>query len=298
MPNGNWRFTAQRGYFSHDSDPASWEFRARTLPSLGLVEKLYPTDDAKVERSSEELARTQWSRFLHYVDFLNTVDSQKFYKVFYVVRHGQGLHNVKETEVGREEWNRHWAKLPGDSKTTWLDASLTPTGEQQATEIASLWSSSSHVQVPQSIYTSPLRRCLQTTTLGFAPLLKNTVPVIKEGLRERLGVHTCDQRSSRSWIADAYPDFQIEESLTEKDELWKPDQRETIEEHIVRSQEVLQDIFENDGSQLVALVGHSGMSMAIFGATGWPKVPMAAGAVYPLLVCGEWLKEDEVEGDE
>lgn len=86
--------------------------------------------------------------------------------------------------------------------------------------------------------------------------------------------------------------------MTEKDELWKPDQRETIEEHIVRSQEVLQDIFENDGSQLVALVGHSGMSMAIFGATGWPKVPMAAGAVYPLLVCGEWLKEDEVEGDE
>lgn len=105
MPNGNWRFTAQRGYFSHDSDPASWEFRARTLPNLGLVEKLYPTDDAKVERSSEELARTQWSRFLHYVDFLNTVDSQKFYKVFYVLRHGQGLHNVKETEVGREEWN-------------------------------------------------------------------------------------------------------------------------------------------------------------------------------------------------
>lgn len=192
---------------------------------------------------------------------------------------------------------RHWAKLPGDGKVTWLDASLTPTGEQQATEIASLWSSPQNVPPPQAIYTSPLRRCLQTTTLGFAPILNHTTPVIKEGLRERFGVHTCDQRSSRSWIESAFASFKIEANLTENDELWKPDQRETIDEHIVRSQEVLADIFENDGSQVIALVGHSGMSMAIFGAVGWPMVPMAAGAVYPLLVCGEWLEgEDEEAG--
>jgi broad specificity phosphatase PhoE len=196
-------------------------------------------------------------------------------------------------------FQRYWAKLPGDDSATWLDASLTHTGEQQATEISSLWSSASTVPPPQSIYTSPLRRCLQTTTLGFSPLLTQTPPItptIKENLRERLGVHTCDQRSPKSWITSNYPNFRVEANFTEEDELWKTDYRETIDEHIVRSQEVLRNIFENDRSQVVALVGHSGMSMAVFGAVGWPKVPMAAGAVYPLLVCGEWLEEeDEVE---
>lgn len=105
-PNGKWRFTAQRGYFSHDSDPASWEFRAKTLPKLGLTEKLYAPADSYTNWTPEEIARTQWSRFLEYADFLNTVEpGKKSYKVFYVVRHGQGVHNVKETEVGREEWN-------------------------------------------------------------------------------------------------------------------------------------------------------------------------------------------------
>jgi hypothetical protein len=32
---------------------------------------------------------------------------------------------------------------------------------------------------------------------------------------------------------------------------------------------------------------HSGAIMALFSAVGWKKVPVAAGAVYPLLVCAE-----------
>jgi hypothetical protein len=106
MPDGKWRFTAQRGFFSHDSDPASWEFRAKTLPNLGLVEKLYGIGDSNQNWTPEEIARTQWSRFLMYADFMNTIEpGRKSYKIFYIVRHGQGVHNVKETEVGREEWN-------------------------------------------------------------------------------------------------------------------------------------------------------------------------------------------------
>jgi hypothetical protein len=107
MSQSKRRFAAQRGFFSHDSDPESWEFRARTLPSLGLLEGLYPTDDASTQSESrEKLAHTQWSRFKHYIEVLNKGDPvKKQYKLFYIVRHGQGLHNVKETEVGREEWN-------------------------------------------------------------------------------------------------------------------------------------------------------------------------------------------------
>jgi hypothetical protein len=107
MSQSKRHFTAQRGFFSHDSDPESWEFRAKTLPSLGLLGRLYPTDDASTQSEPhEKLAHTQWSRFKHYIEVLNKDDSlKKQYKLFYIVRHGQGLHNVKEKEVGREEWN-------------------------------------------------------------------------------------------------------------------------------------------------------------------------------------------------
>jgi hypothetical protein len=103
MPQSKRHFAAQRGFFSHDSDPESWEFRARTLPSLGLLERLYPTDDASTQSEPrEKLAQSQWSRFKHYIEVLNKDDPlKKQYKLFYIVRHGQGLHNVKETEVGR-----------------------------------------------------------------------------------------------------------------------------------------------------------------------------------------------------
>jgi broad specificity phosphatase PhoE len=177
---------------------------------------------------------------------------------------------------------RHWAKQSGDGTTTWLDAELTPKGEQQATSIASIWGVEDGVPPPQTIYTSPLRRCLRTTQFAFAPCISDgTNPVVKEKLRERLGVHTCD----RSWIAAAYPSFTIEPGSSEEDELWDPDRRETLDEHIARSTELLQDIFSNDESMTVALTAHSGAMMALFAATEWKKVFVTAGVVYPLLVC-------------
>ena len=111
--------------------------------------------------------------------------------------------------------------------------------------------------------------------------------MIKEKLRERLGVHTCDQRSSRSWIAENYPSFSMEPGFAEEDLLWSLDRRETIEEHAVRSAELLDDIFDGDYGDYVVLGAHQGAIMALFAATGWKKVPVAAGTVYPLLVCRE-----------
>ncbi|KAF1945325.1 phosphoglycerate mutase-like protein [Clathrospora elynae] len=284
MSGRTWEYIARRGFFSHDEDPESWEFRATTRTGLGILNRAYPTDadfDPKYQRS-------QWERLRHYVQSLNQEDPEtKRYKIIFLVRHGQGLHNVKEKEVGRKEWDRYWAKLPGDGTTTWLDAELTPTGEQQARDIAKFWASE-NLPLPGSVYSSPLRRCLRTTTLAFAPVL-NAVPkrvqTTKEKLRERLGVHTCDQRSSKTWIANTYPNFEIEDGFTEEDELWQPNRRETFEEHVLRKTELLDDVFANDDNELISMTAHSGAIMALFAATGWKKIPVAAGAVYPLLVC-------------
>jgi hypothetical protein len=46
----------------------------------------------------------------------------------------------------------------------------------------------------------------------------------------------------------------------------------------------LGDIFTNDNTKFVALMAHSRASMALFRATGWGKISVAEGAVYPLLV--------------
>jgi hypothetical protein len=94
------KYTAQRGFFSHDDDPESWDFRATTRIDLGLLDRLYPTDDA-----SEQEGLTQWQRLHQYIRHLNAHDKHKQYKLLYLIRHGEGLHNVKEKEVGRAEWD-------------------------------------------------------------------------------------------------------------------------------------------------------------------------------------------------
>lgn len=96
------KYTAQKGYFSHDSDPESWDFRAVTLPGLGLLDR----DFSSVSASNEDRSKTTWERFQKHVHELNQKDpNSRQYKVFYIMRHGEGVHNVKEREIGRAEWD-------------------------------------------------------------------------------------------------------------------------------------------------------------------------------------------------
>ncbi|KAF2996080.1 hypothetical protein E8E13_004447 [Curvularia kusanoi] len=283
------KYTAQHGFFSHDDDPESWDFRATTRFDLGLLDRQYPLNVVP-ETTQPQDDLTQWQRFHQYIRGLNAQDANKQYKLLYLIRHGEGLHNVKEKEVGRAEWDRYWAKVPGDGNVTWADAELTANGEQQARSIAKVRSHFGGGTIT-AILSSPLRRCLRTTQLALPLEAGNPRPLIKEKLRERLGVHTCDQRSSKSWISEHYPSFDIESGFTEEDVLWTPDRRETIEEHTVRSTELLDDIFDGDYGDYIVVTAHSGAIMSLFAATGWKKIPVAAGAVYPLLVCGEKIPE-------
>ena len=184
---------------------------------------------------------------------------------------------------------RYWAKESGDGNITWTDAELTANGERQARDIAKVGAYLGGNLI-SAVLSSPLRRCLRTVQLAFSAKLASKRPIVKEMLRERLGVHTCDQRSSRSWIAENYPSFDIEAGFSEVDVLWNPDRRETLEEHVTRSTELLDDIFDGDYGDYVVLATHSGASRSLFAATGWKKVPVAAGAVYPLFVCAEKLQ--------
>ena len=69
---------------------------------------------------------------------------------------------------------------------------------------------------------------------------------IFQNCREENGVHTCDKRKTRTYIATSYPHFIIEDGFTELDELWSPTIRESAAQVVERARKVLDVVFQND----------------------------------------------------
>lgn len=147
--------------------------------------------------------------------------------------------------------------------------------------------------LPGSIYTSPLARCLETTKLVYTPAYeqqgKEFQPVVKECLREFLTSHTCDRRSSKTWIQETYPDYKIEKGFTEDDIYWhaEDDRVETLEEHIVRKQKLLEDIFAHDDSPFISFTTHSYAVSALLKVVGAHNFRVGEGVMVPLFVKAE-----------
>ncbi|OTB07014.1 hypothetical protein M426DRAFT_257423 [Hypoxylon sp. CI-4A] len=289
--NKKFTYQAVPTFFLHDNEVTGPEFRATTRPSLGLIDRPYETD----AQFDPEGKRTQWERFVYFLEHQNQLGQGKvFYKLAFVIRHGEGYHNVKEAEVGRHAWEDYWATVDGDGHSTWSDAHLTEKGKAQAQTLNAFWRDSTvsiKIPLPQKFYTSPLARCLETTKITYsdlnAPADRPFKPMIKERLRERFGVHTCDRRSPRSWIASNYPDYEIEPSLTEADELWKADVRETESEVADRVAKFLDDVFTSDDSYIISLTAHSGLIRALYNVTNHRDVWVSAGALVPVLIKAE-----------
>ncbi|KAI2618172.1 phosphoglycerate mutase-like protein [Hypoxylon sp. NC1633] len=284
-------YQAVPGFFRHDEETTGPSFRATTQPNLGLINRAYDTDATFDPKGK----KTQWERFLHFIDYQNQEGQGKaVYKLAFVIRHGEGYHNVKEAEVGRHAWDSHWSLLDGDENSTWSDARLTEKGRQQAGALNAFWKDAiqnSGVPTPQKYYTSPLARCLETTKIAYSGLNvapdRPFKPIVKERVRERNGEHTCDRRSTRSWIASNYPDYEIETDFTEEDELWKADWRETEEEVSQRIKKLLDDIFTHEDKTIVSFTAHSGWVRGLYDLTSHRDVWVSAGAMVPILIKAE-----------
>jgi hypothetical protein len=105
-------------------------------------------------------------------------------------------------------------------------------------------------------------RCLQTAFITFdsvdLPESHPFTPQVKELFREVIGVHTCDRRSTKTYIHEKYPNFPFEKGFEEEDPLWSPDVRETNEAQDIRSKKVLDDVFSNDRNTYLSISSHSG----------------------------------------
>lgn len=141
---------------------------------------------------------------------------------------------------------------------------------------------------PQKWVVSPLMRCLRTCDLTWSELgEEGFVPEVKENAREVMGEHTCDRRSSRTVIHNAYPEWTIEDGFPEADEFWQADHRETHTEHDKRTQQLLDDIFnEEPKARVVSLTIHSGAIASFLRVTGHRTFAVPTGGLIPVLVRG------------
>ncbi|KAF1833643.1 phosphoglycerate mutase family protein [Decorospora gaudefroyi] len=282
----HFRYTVQKGHFlqSEDgTDDQTFDFKTQ---NFGLINRSYDTD------IDEE--PPQWTRFSNHVRVLeHSKKPNESFKVLFLGRHGQGWHNVAEAKYGTKAWDCYWSVLNGTDDITWSDAHLTTTGESQALDVNKLWTSQlpHGIPAPETYYISPLTRTIQTAELSFAnlslPASRPYKPVIKELLREALGVHTCDRRSTKTEIETAFPHLVFEPDFSEADLLWEAEYREPISARTYRFSMLLDNIFAEDTHVFLSLTSHSGAIGSILEVLGHRAFGLETGGVIPVFVKAE-----------
>ncbi|KAE8150079.1 histidine phosphatase superfamily [Aspergillus avenaceus] len=284
-------YTTVTGYFLQDestTDPSTFDF---TTTNFGLINRTYPSD------GDGGYTRTQWERFYNQVTELNRQSPSHInYKVLFLGRHGEGWHNAAEDYYGTPSWNCYWSLLNGNGTATWHDADLTKTGKKQALIVHNFWQSllnKQRIHAPDSYFVSPLTRTLRTANLTFSGLTLPRgsppfKPLVKEYLREGISLHTCDQRRTRTYIHNLFPDWPVEHTLPETDELWTGVRGETSAAQDVRSKTALDEIFRGNGTGLfVSVTSHSGEIGSLLRVIGHRSFRLNTGAVIPVLVRAE-----------
>lgn len=97
-------YTAVPGWFIQDSPDADPASIGPLPPRLGLLSD----------------SPHRWSVLRARLDAVNAQDQGvAVYKLVFLCRHGQGVHNVAEAKYGTEAWDTYYSTLNGDGKLTW-----------------------------------------------------------------------------------------------------------------------------------------------------------------------------------
>ncbi|KAG5655622.1 hypothetical protein KAF25_009121 [Fusarium avenaceum] len=292
----SYQFSSEASWFTDYAEAARScpQSKLITQPNLGLLDLVNKSGNGSLGESQG------WDRFARYIQHLNGQgDPGVLYKVLLVVRHGRSVHNVVMDEVGSAEWKRHWSKLEGDKNRTWFDAELVGEGVDQAKSLGTFFTEGAKnmgFSVPDTVYTSPLARCLETTKFVFKDVMegegKAFKPRVKELLRERLTEHTCDRRRTSKWIMAAYPEYELETGFADKDVFWHANRSESNAEHVARTQRLLEDIWKEDSGTFIALITHSFALSSILEVIHAPHFRVGEGVMTAFLVKGQRLGID------
>ncbi|KAJ7132667.1 histidine phosphatase superfamily [Mycena filopes] len=264
-------YEALTGLFAQDDPLADPAAIGSAPPRFGLI----------------DVSESRWSALVQKLNELNAKQADTSYKLVFFGRHGQGWHNVAEAKYGTEAWDDHWAKLYGDGELTWgPDPELTNLGKDQAARVNHLWKEElgAGIPLPEKLYCSPMTRAIQTNLITFEGVSTRR-PVIVENCREEYGEHTCDKRNTRTYIRDTFPQFDIDDDLTEEDELWEADARETPAHATARAKTVLDRIFsDEEHASVVSITAHGGIINGFLHALGRPSYSLPTGGVLPVVI--------------
>ncbi|KAI9574307.1 histidine phosphatase superfamily [Boletus coccyginus] len=254
---GTRRYTTLRGFFLQD-DPES------------QVDGIPPRFGLKDDSDS------RWVKFKEEIERLNAnAPSGTQHTAVFVGRHGEGYHNVAM---------ENWTRLNGDGELVWgPDPELTELGIEQAKNAHQAWKTELEysIPLPEKLYSSPMRRAIKTNQVTFEGLLRPDLKTtIVENIREKNCVSTCDKRRKKSEIANDFPDYLFEEGLTEEDETWDPELRETYEEVDIRAKKVLDMIFDNDEEQFISITSHHAFIDAFLRVCGHRPWALPTGGEY------------------
>ncbi|CAH2350535.1 probable phosphoglycerate mutase Pmu1p [[Candida] railenensis] len=254
------------------------------------------TDDTKFDYLKENFGiEVSWDEINDkLVKLNNKAEENEVYKVLFLARHGEGYHNVAHEKYGNDAWNEYWSKLNGDDEMIWgPDAELTQKGRGQAKDNWREWErqiKGANAPIPTKFYSSPLSRSIDTLILTWEKIvdLARLKPLIKEKIRETIGVHTCDKRSSKSILQSKYSElgFQFEADFAEEDIYFKPNVRESVSEHALRLNKAFQEIFNENGKEnpYICITSHSGTIRASLLALGHREFSVGTGGMIPVFV--------------
>ncbi|PNS19160.1 hypothetical protein CAC42_1896 [Sphaceloma murrayae] len=241
------------GYFLQD-DPATDAASFDYTKDLGLI--------VGSSGPTQGNALMPWSRFSQALHHLNQdAASNTVYRLLFLGRHGQGWHNVAEARYGTEAWDNHYSKLDSFDGMRFFDAELTETGRQQAR--------------------------LANHTFAHALAAGLPAPESYTNLREVIGVHTCDKRSTKTAIQARHPStlFLFEEDFAEDDPLWLSDVRETDEDIDTRIRKFLDDLVDaKPHERVLSLTAHSGAIASILRVVGHRPFALQTGGVLPIVL--------------
>jgi broad specificity phosphatase PhoE len=164
-------------------------------------------------------------------------------------------------------------------------------GVKQALAANAWWKTAlveAKIPAPESYYVSPLQRCLMTSNFTFTgldlPSDRQFKPIIKEFLREFIGVHTCDRRGTKSKIRSLWPAYTFEANFNETDNLWEPDYRETGAMNINRMKLLLDDIFAHDKNTFISGTSHGGSIGSLLYGVGHTGFSLNTGGIVPVFL--------------
>ncbi|RBQ78521.1 hypothetical protein FVER14953_07713 [Fusarium verticillioides] len=115
-------------------------------------------------------------------------------QIIHLVRHGQAVHNL------------------GEANNILPDTDLTPLGQEQAKGLISKCPELANVDL---IVSSPLRRTLQTTLLGFSSQLERGLQIVALPEVQEVSAMNCDTGSDLAVIKEEFRQEPVDFSLVE-----------------------------------------------------------------------------------